>query len=76
MKEILKYDVRFIFEWRKLLFWEKYMWQWSLYSSIFQPSQFEHEHKKTCDTESSGEEAERFHASVTDLLLIRIGSVS
>ena len=51
-----------------------YMWQWSLYSTIFQPFQFEPERKKTCGNESHEKEAKPIHASAADLLLIRIGS--
>ena len=56
------------------LFWGKYMWQWSLCYTIFQPFQFEPEHKKTCGNESHEKEAKPIHASAADLLLIRIGS--
>ena len=56
-----KYDVRFIFEWRMLLFWGKYMWQWSLCSTIFQ---------KTCGNDSHEKEAKPIYASAADLLLI------
>ena len=51
-----------------------YMWQWSLCSTIFQPFQFEPEHKKTCGNDSHEKEAKPIHASAADLLLIRIGS--
>ena len=75
-KKYWKYNVRFIFEWRKLLFWGEYMWQWSLSSTILQPFQFELEHKKASGNESHGKEAKPIHASAADLLHIRIGSIS
>ena len=73
-KKYWKYDVRFIFEGRKLLFWGKYMWQWSLCSTILQLFQFESKHKQTCGNESHEKEAKLIHASAADLLNIRIGS--
>ena len=75
VEEILKIRFRFIFEWRKLLFRRKYMWQWSLSSTILQLFQFEPEHKKTCGNDSHEKEAKPIHASAADLLHIRIGSL-
>ena len=76
VKEILKIRFRFMFKWRKLLFWGKYMWQWSLCSTILQPFQFEPEHKITCGNESHEKETKPIHASAAHLLYIRIGNLA
>ena len=67
-KKYSKYDVRFIFEWRKLFFWTKYRWQGSIGSTILQPFQFEAKQKKMCGNESHEKEAKPIHSSTADLL--------
>ena len=76
LHQILKFDVRFMFEWRKWLFWRKYNWQWRFLINHSSVISVWSSTKEVCGDMSYNKETKHIFTSAANLLHIRIRNLN